>query len=610
VFCGSENDGTQHSACMALYDNYENVERAGDKKPKKTIHLVGAKIEEPTYSSPVGSQVSPGSGGTPLEKACQFLVIHSNEVNEFRSESGDMKVHWLKLLTLLTMFPYSVIPEEPSSNPISEGFRYKLDPKSYGADSAWAVYIMPEEVGSRCNMLGVHILLLRGGILNQSVGQLQIVSPSDAGKPIVAWDRDKMRRTGKTGNLVFIEIGRRCQGGPGLVWMYAGFEEAHPLRETLHRFLFQGDGKAVSIPTRDSSVYSRPRSSVDMSLPSSYQRSQSSSSFQYSQVSVDDSGFKDSPISCSPAQDVPPPVRLDKHPSFRKQRSVPVPRSSRCSPSPSGSFGAPSQQSYSQSVGSFNDDEMFDERAMSRQSVSPHDEGYSEENEESGSGQFKMDPDFGASSDAHHYETMPPCDEEQHEYETMRHPSHSGHDEAHEDYIKMIPAIAKALTIPRPVVPSNYDVPPPFRRRNGESPVPSSASPSSNYENSGPLPTIQEAPKTREQPELYENVPAASKARDEDFVVYHPNYENAEIRSERRRDSCETYQNVTLIDEDLPPQPFRGRTRSMEKGQYTPPRNRNGPHLHYAQRQSSSAATMSPPGLPPRVPIVGPTSDL
>ena len=103
-------------------------------------------------------------------------------------------------------------------------------------DSAWAVYIMPEEVGSRCNMLGVHILLLRGGILNQSVGQLQIVSPSDSGKPIVAWDRDKMRRTGKTGNLVFIEIGRRCQGGPGLVWMYAGLEEAHPLRETLHRW--------------------------------------------------------------------------------------------------------------------------------------------------------------------------------------------------------------------------------------------------------------------------------------------------------------------------------------------------------------------------------------
>ncbi|CAI8055664.1 hypothetical protein GBAR_LOCUS30365 [Geodia barretti] len=412
--------------------------------------------------------------------------------------------------------------------------------------------------------------------------------------------------------------------GRGWCGCMLGFEEAHPLRETLHRFLFQGDGKAVSIPTKDSAVYSRPRSSIDMSLPSSYQRSQSSSSFQYSQVSVgagDDSGFKDSPISRSrsPAQDVPPPVRLDKHPSFRKQRSVPVPRSSRSSASPSGSFGAPSQQSYSHSVGSFNDDEMFDERAMSRQSVSPHDEGYSEENEESGSGQFRMDPEFGASSDAHHhhYETMPLHGQDQHEYETMRHPSQSGHHPAQEDYIKMIPAFANGMTIPRPVVssnydvppiprpvvPSNYDVPPPFRKRNGESPIPSSASPSSNYDNSGPLPTIQEAPKTHERPELYENVPAASKTRDEDFVVYHPNYENAEIRSQRRRDSCETYQNVPLIDEDLPQQSFRGRTRSMEKGQYTPPRNKNGPHLHYAQRQSSSTA-VSPPGLPPRVPIV------
>ena len=95
---------------------------------------------------------------------------------------------------------------------------------------------MPEEVGSRCGMIGIHILLLKAGVPQQSVGRLEIVSPTNPSRPvIVAWDRDKMRRTGKTGNLVFMEIGRRCRGGPGLVWMYAGFEEAHPLRETLHR---------------------------------------------------------------------------------------------------------------------------------------------------------------------------------------------------------------------------------------------------------------------------------------------------------------------------------------------------------------------------------------
>lgn len=134
VFCGSENDGQTHSACLALYDEYERVEKLGEKKPKKVIQLVGAKIEEPTYVSPVGSHgSSPSSSSQSTNKSCQFLVMLTNEVNEFQADSGDTQIHWIKLLTLLTMFPHSVIPEEPSSNPISGSFRYKLDPKTYGA---------------------------------------------------------------------------------------------------------------------------------------------------------------------------------------------------------------------------------------------------------------------------------------------------------------------------------------------------------------------------------------------------------------------------------------------------------------------------------------------
>ena len=146
--------------------------------------------------------------------------------------------------TFMASFPLSLPPPSLSLSPSSylpppslslllpsPSLSFSLSPP----DSAWAVYIMPEEVGSRCQMIGRLILLLKGNVPNQSVGKLEIISPTDTGRPIVSWDRDKMRRTGKTGNLVFIEIGRRCQGGPGLVWMYAGFEEAHPLRETLHR---------------------------------------------------------------------------------------------------------------------------------------------------------------------------------------------------------------------------------------------------------------------------------------------------------------------------------------------------------------------------------------
>ena len=106
----------------------------------------------------------------------------------------------------------------------------------FSPGSVWPVYILPEEVGSKRGILGLHILALRSGIPNVSMGQLDIISPTDPSHPVVTWDRDKMRRTGKTGHLVFIEIGRRCEGGPGLVWMYTGYQnDALALRETLHK---------------------------------------------------------------------------------------------------------------------------------------------------------------------------------------------------------------------------------------------------------------------------------------------------------------------------------------------------------------------------------------
>ena len=103
------------------------------------------------------------------------------------------------------------------------------------ADSVWPVYILPEEVGSKCSIIGANIIALKSGVPGGSIGKLDIFSPVHTTKPLVSWDRDKMRRTGKTGQLVFIEIGRRCEGGPGLVWMYTGFKKAQALRETLHK---------------------------------------------------------------------------------------------------------------------------------------------------------------------------------------------------------------------------------------------------------------------------------------------------------------------------------------------------------------------------------------
>lgn len=65
---------------------------------------------------------------------------------------------------------------------------------------------MPEEVGSRCNMIGIHTLVLISSVQNKNLGTLKIYNPIDSNL-VVTWDGDKMRRTGKTVNLVFIEIG-------------------------------------------------------------------------------------------------------------------------------------------------------------------------------------------------------------------------------------------------------------------------------------------------------------------------------------------------------------------------------------------------------------------
>ena len=105
----------------------------------------------------------------------------------------------------------------------------------FTVDSVWPVYILPEEVGLRCQIIGQNILTLRSQS-RISLGELEIISPTDHKQVVIRWDRDKLRRSGKVGNLAFVEIGRRCVGGPGLVWMYVGFHNAaRTLRETLQR---------------------------------------------------------------------------------------------------------------------------------------------------------------------------------------------------------------------------------------------------------------------------------------------------------------------------------------------------------------------------------------
>ena len=320
--------------------------------------------------------------------------------------------------------------------------------------------------------------------------------------------------------------------------------------------------------------------------------------YQYNQVPSnrlrEDSGFKDSPIShsVSPSQDVPPPIRLDKHPSFRKQRSAPchVPHtgSSVCS-SLSGSF-----DHEPHSVGSFNDDELLEERVGSHQSILPPDEGYSE-NDESGSGQFTIQC---RNTEPPHDVQVPPrssrapsCSQN---YEKMVHPNAALFKE---DYILIPAGRHNSGGDQRPKVPSHYDVPPPFCNRRPDGDISSSTSPS-NYENCGSLPTNKEAPKRGGQVEIYENFPQAIKP--EEFVDYQPNYENMENVKDWRRNS----ENVLSGEGRRASIRSRGCSIDKEEVQLkekssTPPTT----NMHFAYAECHSHSPDSPP-IPSRIPVV------
>jgi len=62
-----------------------------------------------------------------------FQIATPNETHEFRTDSENDRLRWMKLLGLLVMFPYSTTPEEPQNNPIKKSFRCKLIPTQYGA---------------------------------------------------------------------------------------------------------------------------------------------------------------------------------------------------------------------------------------------------------------------------------------------------------------------------------------------------------------------------------------------------------------------------------------------------------------------------------------------
>ena len=89
------------------------------------------------------------------------------------------------------------------------------------------VYIINEDIGNMLGYEGLHII----GIRRNSTLCIHNFHTKSL---LLSWDRDKLRRSGGIGCLGFMEVGRRCYGGPGLLWMYCPVSVAGKFRECLH----------------------------------------------------------------------------------------------------------------------------------------------------------------------------------------------------------------------------------------------------------------------------------------------------------------------------------------------------------------------------------------
>ena len=91
---------------------------------------------------------------------------------------------------------------------------------------------MPEEVGFRCRLEGPKILVLEN---QNEMNQLEIYSEHEQLFPMFSCKHSEIRRIGKMGIFLYVEVGRRCRAGPGLLWLFFGSnnEKAIHMREIL-----------------------------------------------------------------------------------------------------------------------------------------------------------------------------------------------------------------------------------------------------------------------------------------------------------------------------------------------------------------------------------------
>ena len=227
-----------------------------------------------------GYSLLPASSDMP---SCMWpisLTARDSRVIVFAVDSQEDQQQWYNWLKVFKHYPYSPVPCEPTLHPAKNLPRCKLNPAKFNAglctniwiidqiiepylrfsvfssllmmqllshplfslcwiscstDSVQYVCVLPVEVGTRVSTSGINLLALSGQISQDHVGQLKIFSAKGECPLVILWDRSTIVEGGRLGDLAFVQIGEQGAGGPGLLWLCAGADEAASLYRTLCR---------------------------------------------------------------------------------------------------------------------------------------------------------------------------------------------------------------------------------------------------------------------------------------------------------------------------------------------------------------------------------------
>ena len=92
----------------------------------------------------------------------------------------------------------------------------------------WVVYILDEGVGHNIGLTGLCVVTF------STTNSTFNVNNYYTKKHLLTWHRDDIRVSGCIDSLVFVEVDKTCNGGPGLLWMQHPSPQSMTLQEELN----------------------------------------------------------------------------------------------------------------------------------------------------------------------------------------------------------------------------------------------------------------------------------------------------------------------------------------------------------------------------------------